>query len=99
MEILLNRLDVESDITAVKIHTAQLPLTALGTAPGGQSEALEKFVSVYQEFTDALTAYLAVLNTDLKHVSQAVCTLDQTDQKQGKNIAASGAVAGMTAGK
>ena len=99
MEIVLNKLDVESDVTAVKGNASQLALPALGAELSGQSEALEKFVSVYQEFTDITASYLTVLNTDLKHVSQAVCTLEQTDRKQQQNLTVLGAAAGMAAGR
>lgn len=99
MEILLNKLEAESDVAAIKIKASQFSLSSLSTQLKGQSEALEKFADIYQEFADTFSVYLTVLNTDLKHVSQSVCTFSQTDQKQGKDMEALGVTAGVVAGR
>lgn len=95
MDILLKEPDAEAYVESMKTNAYKLSLIETNTEMSGQSEALEKFLSVYQEFLETLSTYRTVLTGDLQNVSNAVCTLTEADKAQGEQIENLGAFSGL----
>lgn len=86
MEIKLDSLYVGMDVTLMKTNVAGLTLEGIETEISGQSEALEKFVSVYSELSKTLSSYLTVLNTDMQSVAETLTTLKRIDSEQSQKV-------------
>lgn len=91
MEILLKELEARVYVENMQSNAGKLSLTTTGTAVSGQSEALEKFLSTYQNFLETVSAYQAVFTNDIRNVSNAVDTLTEADEAQSGQIDSLGA--------
>ena len=91
MEILLKELEARVYVDSMQSNAGKLSLTTTGTAVSGQSEALEKFLSTYQNFLETVSAYQAVFTNDIRNVSNAVDTLTEADEAQSGQIDSLGA--------
>jgi len=96
MEILLKEPDAEAYVEVMKTNARKLSLIGTNTEISGQSEALEKFLSTYQDFWETLTAYGAVITSDMQNVSYAVSTLTAADKAQSEQIESLGAFSGLS---
>lgn len=90
MEIKLDSLYVGMDVAVMRANAAALTMEGLTTEISGQSEALEKFVSVYGELSKTLSEYLAVLENDMQSVSEALDTIVRNDNEQCQSIGTMG---------
>ena len=90
MEILLNEPDAGVYVESMRTNAWKLELSGIDTEISGQSEAIERFVSTYQNFMEALSAYRGVLTDDIRRVANAVSTLTEADKEQGQEIGALG---------
>ena len=96
MEILLKEPDAEAYVEVMKTNARKLSLIGTNTEISGQSEALEKFLSTYQDFLETLSAYRAVFANDIQNVSNAVDTLTEADKAQSEQIESLGAFSGLS---
>ncbi len=95
MDILLKEPDAKAYVEVMKTNAQKISMTGTNTQVSGQSEALEKFLSIYQEFLETLSTYRTVLTGDLQNISNAVSTLTETDKAQGEQIENLGAFSGL----
>lgn len=86
MEIKLDALNANAYVAMMRTKAGELSLTGTSTELEGQSEALEKFLSIYQDFFDTLSAYQTLLNNDIQSVSNAMNTLEQADRKESERV-------------
>ena len=95
MEILLKEPDAKAYVEVMQKNAWKMTLATTETAVSGQSEALEKFLSTWQSFTEVVSAYQTVLANDIRSVSNAVSTLTEADKTQSGQIEALGAFSGL----
>ncbi len=95
MDILLKEPDAKAHVEVMKTNVRKLSMTGTNTQVSGQSEALEKFLSVYQDFLETLSTYQTVITSDLQNVSNAVFTLTEADKAQGEQIENLGAFSSL----
>ena len=86
MEIKLDALNANAYVAMMRTKAGELSLTGTSTELEGQSEALEKFLSIYQDFFDTLSAYQTLLNNDIQSISNAMNTLEQADRKESERV-------------
>lgn len=95
MEILLKEPDARAYVDSMQSNAGKLSLATTSTAISGQSEALEKFLSTYQNFLETLSAYRTVFTNDVWNVSNAVDTLTEADEAQSGQIDSLGAFSNL----
>ena len=96
MEIKLDGLNADAYVEIMRTKAGELSLTGTGAAIEGQSEALEKFLSIYEDFMDILSAYQTLLNNDIQSVSNAMHTLEKADRRESERADSLGFVFELT---
>ena len=92
MEIKLDALNANAYVAMMRTKAGELSLTGTSTTLEGQSEVLEKFLSIYQDFFDTLSAYRTLLNNDIQSISNAMNTLEQADRKESERVDSLGVI-------
>lgn len=84
-EIKINRESLEKKITDIDNKRNSLDVGNAGSY-SSDSDAIDEFVSVFDCFSDMITAYKAALENDLKNISAAAVVMEHVDEKAGKKL-------------
>lgn len=85
-EIKLNITDTRMKLNALKSNANTMKIETLKSDITSQSDAMDKFVSAYEDYKITLENYLALLNNDLKNISASVSVIEKLDSDAGKSI-------------
>lgn len=85
-EIKINKSDLKVRLGLLEKEKDGLVISDLKTDITSKSEALDKFVNIYEEYKKALESYLLLLNTDLQNITTSVKAIEDVENSISQDI-------------
>lgn len=80
----LDTVAMANGITPIQMGASSLRITALSTELSGSSEAMTRFMELYEEFRILLSDYVTLLICDLNNVQDAFGIFEMMDKYNGQ---------------